>query len=87
MLSAVSGKRARLYFKRERILALGTNAETLLTEIVHQHPRTWPAEVEILFDLLERFGDENMARALETAVARRLFGAHFVQGLLQRGVA
>lgn len=87
MLSAVSGKRARLYFKRERILALGTNAETLLTEIVHAHPRMWPAEVEILFDLLERFGEEKMARALETAVARRLFGAHFVQSLLQRGVA
>jgi len=87
MLSAVSGKRARLYFKRERILALGTNAETLLTEVVHQHPRTWPAEVEILFDLLERFGDERMKKALEAAVARRLFGAHFVQSLLQRGVA
>ncbi len=87
MLSAVSGKRARLYFKRERILALGRDAETLLTEIVHAHPRTWPAEVEILFDLLERFGDLRMAKALEVAVARRLFGAHFVQGLLQRGVA
>jgi hypothetical protein len=28
-----------------------------------------------------------MKKALEAAVARRLFGAHFVQGLLQRGVA
>lgn len=87
MLSAVSGKRGRLYMKRQQILALGSNAEQLLTEIVHAHPRTWTAEVEILFDLLERFGEEKMAAALATAVERRLFGAHFVQGILQRGVA
>ncbi|MCE9593576.1 MAG: hypothetical protein K8S98_05235 [Planctomycetes bacterium] len=87
LLATVSGRRGRLYFKRQQILALGSNAEQLLTEIVHLHPRTWSAEVEILFDLLERFGEEQMVRALESAVARRLFGAHFVQGILQRGVA
>jgi transposase len=87
LLATVSGRRGRLYFKRQQILALGSSAEALLTEIVHLHPRTWSAEVEILFDLLERFGEQRMLRALETAVARRLFGAHFVQGLLQRGVA
>ncbi len=87
LLSAVSGRRGRLYMKRQQLLALGANAEALLTEIVHQHPRTWSAEVEILFDLLERFGEQQMARALEIAVERRLFGACFVQGILQRGVA
>lgn len=87
LLSAVSGRRGRLYMKRQQLLALGSNAEALLTEIVHQHPRTWSAEVEILFDLLERFGEDKMAAALELAVQRRLFGAHFVQGILQRGVA
>jgi hypothetical protein len=38
------------------LLGLGAHAETLLTEIVHRHPRSWYGEVEILFDLLETFG-------------------------------
>jgi transposase len=87
LLAAVSGRRGRLYMKRQQILALGSGAETLLTEIVHAHPRTWTAEVEILFDLLERFGEQKTAAALDTAVTRRLFGAHFVQAILHRGVA
>jgi transposase len=87
MLARVSGTRGRLYFKREQILSLGAPAEAVLTEIVHRHPRTWTAEVEILFDLLERFGVPRMKAALERAVERRLFGAHFVRVLLQRGVA
>ena len=43
--------------------------------------------MEILFDLLERFGVPRMKAALERAVERRLFGAHFVLTILQRGVA
>jgi transposase len=84
MLAKVSGKRARLYFKRQQLLELGPDAEALLTEIVHRHPRTWTAEVEILFDLLQSFGEERLAAALQDAVAQRLFGARFVQRILQR---
>lgn len=87
MLAKVSGDRGRLYFKRQQVLDLGADAETLLTEIVHRHPRTWQGEVEILFDLLQRFGEERLAKALHAAVVRRLFGAQFVADLLGRGVA
>jgi transposase len=87
MLARVSGTRGRLYFKREQILSLGAPAEAVLTEIVHRHPRTWTAEVEILFDLLESFGAPRLKAALVRAVERKLFGAHFIRDLLQRGVA
>jgi len=87
MLARVSGARGRLYFKREQILSLGAPAEAVLTEIVHRHPRTWTAEVEILFDLLERFGVTRMKAALERAVERRLFGAHYIRHILTKGVA
>ena len=84
LLAKVSGKRAKLYFKRQQLLELGADAEALLTEIVHCHPRTWTTEVEILFDLLQTFGEECLAAALQEAVARRLFGARFVQQIIQR---
>ncbi|HOE31106.1 MAG TPA: IS21 family transposase [Planctomycetota bacterium] len=84
MLAQVSGKRAKLYFKREQLLAIGPQAETLLTEIVHSHPRTWPAEVEILFDLLQRFGHKNFAAALNDVVQRRLFGVRYVEQFIER---
>lgn len=87
MLASVSGKRARLYYKRQQLLDLGMSAEALLTEIVHRHPRTWPGEVEILFDLLQDFGGERLRRALERAVQERRFAAYHVVELLKEGVA
>jgi transposase len=83
-LASISGERGRLYFKRQQILDLGSDAEALLTEIVHLHPRTWPGEVEILFDLLQDFGDVPMRRALKRAVDQRLFGASFIARMLGR---
>jgi transposase len=85
-LAHVSGERGRLYFKRQQILDLGRDAEQLLTEIVHLHPRTWRSEVEILFDLLQKFGDARLRDALKEAVRRRLFGASFVGNILRRVV-
>jgi len=87
MLASVSGKRAQLYFKRQQLLELGADALELLTEIVHRHPRTWPGEVEALFDLLQEVGEVRLQRALKHAVSRRLFGARFVADLIQKGVA
>jgi transposase len=83
-LAKVSGHRAKLYYKRQQLLDLGADAETMLTEIVHRHPKTWPGEVELLFDLLDKFGDESMACALKLAVNRKLFGAYYVTGILER---
>ncbi len=85
-LAAVSGTRGKLYFKRQQVLDLGEHAEALLTEIVHRHPRTWTAEVEILFDLLQSFGEGALRRALKQAVERRLFGADYVARILTRAV-
>ncbi len=85
-LAHVSGERGRLYFKRQQILDLGEHAEALLTEIVHRHPRTWRGEVEILFDLLQAFGDAALRSALKRAVERRLFGADYVARMLERAV-
>jgi len=87
MLAAVSGKRARLYFKRQQLLELGSPAESFLTEIVHRRPRTWPAEVEVLFDMLQEVGELRMQATLRLAVSRRLFDAQFVRDLLEKGVA
>ena len=86
MLAAVSGDRAKRYFKREQILGLGVDAEMLLTEIVHRHPRSWYGEVEILFDLLETFGQDKLRDALRVAVQQRQFAALYVTSLLDREV-
>ena len=82
MLATVSGQRAKLYFKRQQLLGLGADAEALLTEIVHRHPRTWYGEVEILFDLLQAFGENRLYEAMQKAVERRLYGAHYVVSIL-----
>ncbi len=87
MLATVSGRRAKLYFKRQQLLELGVDAEAFLTEIVHRHPRTWRGEVEILFDLLQAFGEQRLYAAMQSAVGKRLYGAHYVASLLERGVA
>lgn len=84
MLAAVSGDRAKRYFKREQILGLGVDAEAMLTEIVHRHPRSWYGEVEILFDLLETFGRDKLRDALKVAVEHRQFAAMFITHLLER---
>lgn len=82
MLATVSGHRAKLYFKRQQLLGLGVDAEALLTEIVHRHPRTWYGEVEILFDLLQSFGEDRLYEAMQSAVQRHLYGAHYVVSIL-----
>jgi len=87
MLASVSGHRAKLYFKRQQLLELGIDAEALLTEIVHRHPRTWRGEVEILFDLLQVFGEQRLYEAVQAAVERKLYGAHYVASILDRGAA
>ncbi len=51
-LAALSGRRAQLYYKRQRLFDVGLCAEEFLTELVHSRPRVWAWDVENLFDLL-----------------------------------
>lgn len=83
-LAKISGERGRLYFKRQQVLDLGKDAEALLTEIVHRHPRTWTAEVEILFGLLQQFGESRLRRALRIAVDRRQYEADSVARIVRK---
>jgi hypothetical protein len=83
-LAAVSGRRAELYYQRQRLLEVGPSAEAFLTELVHARPRTWAADVRRLFDLLLEHGPERMAGAFQQAVDRGWHGAELVEPLLTR---
>ncbi len=86
-LAQVSGKRGRLYLKRQEILDLGPAAEAFLTEIVHRHRFTWQGEVEQLHGALVQHGPAALHRALAAAHARELYGAPHVLRLLAKEVA
>ena len=86
-LAAVSGLRAQLYYKRQRLLEVGPPAEQFLTEVVHAHPRTWAADVEQLFELLLQHGPEVMARGFQTALDRGWFGSESIERWLRVEVA
>jgi transposase len=79
MLAAVSGKRAKRYYKREQILALGPVAVSYLTEIVHRRPKTWARDVDVMFELLQQYGEEDMRVALERALGARAYGGEYVR--------
>ena len=70
-LAAVHGARAKLYEKRQQLLALGPDALKLLTDILHHAPHLSKQRVEELYDLLERYGDEAMRAAIGRAVAQQ----------------
>ena len=86
-LAQVSGKRGRLYLKRQEILDLGPAAEAFFTEIVHRHRFTWPSEVEQLHRALVQHGPAALHRALAIAHERELYGAPHVLRLLAQEVA
>jgi hypothetical protein len=83
-LAAVSGRRAQLYYQRQRLLEVGPSAEAFLTELVHARPHTWAADVRRLFDLLQEHGPERMAAAFQQAVERGWHGAELVEPILTR---
>lgn len=86
-LATISGKRGRLYFQRQRLLELGPVVVHFLTEIVHRRPRTWKGDVEALYELLERCGEERLIQAVQAAQLRSLFGAEYVRGFVAEEVA
>ncbi len=83
-LAAVSGRRAELYYQRQRLLEVGPSAEAFLTELVHARPHTWANDVRRLFELLLQHGPERMAGAFQQALDRGWHGAELVEPLLTR---
>jgi transposase len=82
MVAAVSGKRAKRYYKREQILALGDSAHAFLTELVHRRPNRWSHDVDRLFALLQKHGDESVRAAIDQALSQHAFGAEYVAQIL-----
>jgi transposase len=83
-LAAVSGRRAELYYQRQRLLEVGPSAEAFLTELVHARPHTWASDVRRLFELLLEHGPERMAGAFQQALERGWHSAELVESLLTR---
>ena len=78
-LAAVAGRRAQLYYKRQRLFEVGPVAEAFLTELVHARPNTWAVDVHRLFELLLEHGPERMAEAFQYALDRGWHSAELVE--------
>ena len=78
-LAAVAGRRAQLYYKRQRLLEVGPVAEAFLTELVHAHPNTWAVEVHQLFERLLEHGPERIGEAFQHALDRGWHSAELVE--------
>ncbi len=85
-LAAVSGRRAELYYQRQRLLEVGGPAETFLPELIHGRPYTWAGDVRCLFELLLEHGPERMEWAFQQALERGWHGSELVDRLLKQGV-
>ena len=70
LLAAVTGRRARMYLKREQLLELGPAAQNILTELVHQRPTRWSDDVERLHELLQAFGSGALRAAFQRVQGR-----------------
>ena len=81
-LAALSGRRAQLYYKRQRLFEVGPTAEEFLTELVHGRPRVWAWDVEQLFDLLLQHGPDRLSRAFQQALERGWYRSESVRRLL-----
>jgi hypothetical protein len=85
-VAAVSGRRGKLYLKRQQLLDLGPVLFEYLTELVHRRPRAWNAEVERMHDLLETYGECALVASTERALRERCFGAEYVAHHIDQGV-
>lgn len=86
LVAAVSGRRGKLYLKRQQLLELGAVAFAYLTELVHRRPRAWNGEVERLHELLTTYGPEATLASMERALAARTFGSEYVAHHVHDGV-
>lgn len=82
-LAVVHGRRAKLYYQRQRLLELGSVGESFLTELIHARPRVWAADVERLFQILIERGPERLSWALQQALARGQIGSEYVASHLR----
>jgi hypothetical protein len=78
MVAAVSGRRGKLYLKRQQILEVGQPALEYLTEITHRRPRAWTEEINRLHDLLQSHSPDALGRAFRHALDQGTFGAEYV---------
>ena len=85
-LAAVHGTRAKLYEKRQQLLNLGHDALVLLTELTHREPKLAYREVEALYVLLERHGDDALRFAITRAVERQQLTVDAVRQALASSV-
>jgi transposase len=83
-LAALSGKRGKGYLKRQDLLDTGAAASDYLTEIIHRRPNNWFREVDMLHDLLQRYGSASLNEALVRAVDARTFGVEYVSHFLSQ---
>ena len=86
LVAAVSGERGKRYLKRQQLLELGEPAFLYLTEIVHRRPRQWFNDVDRLHDILQSHGAEVLRRAVEQGLEEQVFGANYIERLLQRSL-
>jgi hypothetical protein len=86
MVAAVSGKRAKRYYKREQLLGLGPVALDYLTEIVYRRPSTWAGDVDDLYEMLTTYGDGPVLHAMELALGEKTFGAEYVSHFLHQSL-
>jgi hypothetical protein len=87
LVAAVSGRRGKRYLKRQQLLELGEPAIRYLTEIVHRRPRQWYDDVDRLHVILQDHGWEVLRYAMEEGLKEQVFGAFFVERLLQPGLS
>lgn len=84
-VAAVSGKRGKLYLKRQQLLDLGSVVFEYLTELVHRRPLAWNAEIERMHELLEMYGESALVASTARALRERCFGAEYVAHHLDLG--
>ena len=83
-LAEVSGSRGRQYLKRQDLLDAGSQVEALITELVHQHPTSWYAEIDALHELLQQHGPGLLRLAAAMALAEHRCSAMAVAEHLAR---
>jgi hypothetical protein len=85
-VAAVSGRRGRLYLKRQQLLDLGGVLFEYLTELVHRRPLAWNGEIERMHELLETYGESLLVASTALALRDRCFGAEYVAHHIDRAV-
>lgn len=73
---------ARSYVKRQFLMELCQAGEWLMTELRHRRPDRWEEDVERLFALLEKHGEQRVRAALIEAARLETVGAEYVEAIL-----